>query len=242
MPTQSLPAIDKLGMSDPAPKEIADLPDELLTSVLSMVPPEHRIGIRRVPQKWNGIISDIGYHLEPLFVNGRDGKPWYPARVPIQVHPILDSRRVAIKMYKGACPNYLFDSDELSNANARRRRLDYLTSPPISVVMLQSYQNSHDGSFIEDIHVILRTASSVSKRPEGIRVGDFLDALDKLHESGKDIGKVTEDAMAFSICFDEKQWEIAEQAVGSSGIEVRTQVYVPTKVPLEQMAKYKYWA
>jgi hypothetical protein len=50
-----------LDMSNGSTKQTSDLPDELLINVLSHVPSEYRMDIRQVSQKWNEIISDIGY-------------------------------------------------------------------------------------------------------------------------------------------------------------------------------------
>jgi hypothetical protein len=56
--------------------QLTDLPDELLVRVFKMMPPEHRAKLRGVSQKFNAIICDVGYHLEPLFVDDKPGEYW----------------------------------------------------------------------------------------------------------------------------------------------------------------------
>ena len=46
-----------------------DLPDELLIQVLREVPVECRVSLRTVSRKWHNIILDLGYHIEPKFVD-----------------------------------------------------------------------------------------------------------------------------------------------------------------------------
>lgn len=55
---------------------LSDLPDELLIHIIRQVPVESRVNIRRVSQKWHSIILDIGYHVEPLFVDDKYEVPF----------------------------------------------------------------------------------------------------------------------------------------------------------------------
>jgi hypothetical protein len=82
-----------LDMSIQNPKQISDLPDELLTDILSRVPSEQRMGIRLVNQKWNDIICDIGYHIDPLFICEESGLPYYSSTTPLRFNPVLSEKQ-----------------------------------------------------------------------------------------------------------------------------------------------------
>lgn len=73
------------------PKGIEDMPDELLLEILSQVSLEQRFDIRRVSQKWNRIVSHIGYHMDPLFLDDRNDTPFYSSDIPIRLNHIVNS-------------------------------------------------------------------------------------------------------------------------------------------------------
>jgi hypothetical protein len=80
-------------MRNKSPKQIGDLPDELLINILSHVPSGHRMEIRPVSQKWNDIICDIRYHIDPVFICEESGLPYYSSTTPIRFNSVLSTDR-----------------------------------------------------------------------------------------------------------------------------------------------------
>lgn len=201
-------------------KQINDLPDELLVEVLSMMPPEDRYKIRRVSQKWNSILCDLGYHLDPHFIDEYNDHPNYPADVPIKVNPIFSDFTASFNDLW----TYI-DCHALTDAKAAQlleRRSEFATAPPISTMHLRVDESGGTGS-PGRVRAILRTATKVSKRPEGIRVGDLLDTFSKLCAGAGIEGRVDGKSAWYgtSTYHSKYHWSVIQPAVGKSGIEVR---------------------
>lgn len=142
------------------------------------------MGIRRVCQKWHGIIADLGFHLEPIDPEelGEEGLedegldfdyiPFYPKEIPIKLnlttwffcdpplHHCIDHID-AIRSSRG------MTRDELLV-----KRSEFITSPPISTVCIDIRTPRVRGSH-----------SIAHFRAKGIRIGDLMDIIDKMSAS-----------------------------------------------------------
>jgi hypothetical protein len=164
----------------PKPTSINNLPEDLLVHILSMVSPEHRCLIRRVSWKW----YTLGYHVEPVLVSDtfplergmvlfcrlEMSTPYYRHLVKIKVNPLFDS-------------HFNLATMKLKTMESRRdllqRRSEFLTSPPISMLSIK-YHPDKGGA-------IPRTAAPSVERSDGIRVGDLVEILDKMHPNSANL-------------------------------------------------------
>jgi hypothetical protein len=182
MSLQELPAISDLRIDNSPQKQISDLPDELLINVLSMVPQEYRSKIRQVSRKWKEISSDLGYHLDPLFMDcDNDFLPCYSARIPIRLNPTLTDT------YGGMVKRFLHvkvNPRGFSDVILLQRRSEFITSPPVRVVSLLVEVHdtaTHDPqAMYHSFSATLRTATPLSKLPTGVRIDDVLEGLSKM--------------------------------------------------------------
>lgn len=194
-------------------KNLCDLPDELLLQILSAVPLKDRVCIRSVSKKWHSIILDLGYHLEPDFISWPD-TPYYPCGVQIRPNPIIDNltnlQQIRQGFYRWGRMN---ERDVIS---LQKRRSEFITSPPISMVRLVWSDN------LTVVLMTLRTATPAWKRTEGIRIEDLLDLFEKLSTSTSDPS-----AYWLGISFasareaDYRDHMVTQKAVGGAGIELR---------------------
>lgn len=152
------------------------LPNALLIEILRQVPIEDRVGIRTVSQKWYNVILDLGYYIDPDFIEGRDF-PHYPARIDIKANPaVVACNKRYSHMFAPLHSGRIF---ERSLRQLRRRRSEFITSPPISMIYVM-YDNNTQPPFDRTVHMALRTATLAAKRSEGLRIGDLLDIFEKV--------------------------------------------------------------
>jgi hypothetical protein len=223
MSLQDLPAISDLSIDGSPQRQISDLPDELLINIFSHLPAEHRMVIRSVSQKWNNIISDVGYHLEPLFV-ATDGMPHYSAKTPIRVNPAFIAINVMNVELGARYTEVLLSRRELSDTELLQRRSEFVTSPLTSMIglmdIIQHVFPDGDSADLEAVSAVLKTATPVSKRSEGVRVGELLDLLDKAPASGKKVHGparycIHDSGTVWGL------WRLEQKAMARSGIDVR---------------------
>lgn len=212
-------------------KNINDLPDEILFEVVSLVPTQCRSRIRRVSQKWNTIISEIGYHVEPLFMSHQVIKcvPYYPADVGVRQNPAVGGR-----LGKYTCLAF-FPHKRLQRVANRHVSLgirsEFITNPPISVVNLtwQDWKTeiSQDGPWERLLHsteLVLRTAIPTIKHPEGSRISDLLDVFDMIVSHPLEGATARHVTAWYATCEDESAYGIVQPATGKNGIETRKKV------------------
>lgn len=70
---------------------LSDLPDELYVHILRQVPVESRVRIRTVSREWYNIIPDLGYHIDPDFMDGWYLAPHYSSAMQIKMNPAIDN-------------------------------------------------------------------------------------------------------------------------------------------------------
>lgn len=168
---------------------LSDLPDELLIHIIRQVPVETRANIRRVSRKWHNIILDIGYHIEPLFVDDKYEVPLYSDDPYIKGNRALPWMLVHMPESEDtlATNNALHHTvvhQEVDFAALSQRRSEFITSPPISMARVNFRvprpvsRKSRQASPIT-VNEMLQTAGPTSNRREGIRIGDILDLFDK---------------------------------------------------------------
>jgi hypothetical protein len=165
-----------------SPSPISTLPDELMLAILVMLPVQDRANLRTVSRRWQDLISDLGYHLEPLYL-GYGEILYYTDDIWTQLHPCLnwgrnrDQSKPSIA--RGAPPFVkvvaMVDQDELL-----RKRSEFATRPPISVLELRGCELQGPIRERRTRHAVLRTVTPSSKRPEGIRIGDLVDSYAKM--------------------------------------------------------------
>jgi hypothetical protein len=212
------------------PKQISALPDELLINVLSHLPVEHRMGVRSVSQKWNATIFDIGYHLEPIFMMENISKAYYSSSVLMGVNPAIETYMQP--WCSGSDdpfhlrPWHVFLRDlggEGRSEELLHKRSEFITHPPISTItlMVEIYDEEHYQD--SEVTATLRTATQISIRPEGIRIGDLLDGIDMVSAQAQKMGWQWYGHADFfrSVSSGQNDWEVVQQAKGKSGIEVR---------------------
>jgi hypothetical protein len=144
-----------------------------------MVPSEDRVRMRTVSKLFNKTFTRIGYHLDPVFVRdhckGSHYFPFYPPEVPIQLHPMFRRNILLFDNHDHTIIDTIVkfwlapDRKEME-----QRRSQFIISPPISAVCLVC------PNFRGHNYAVLRTATHITKRPEGVRVGDLLDTFDKM--------------------------------------------------------------
>jgi hypothetical protein len=182
------PAIDStrtgntdIALSPPRSNIIDTLPNELLLTILGLAPLQDRTKVRRVSKKWSSFIYDVGYHLEPLFIDESSCIPFYSDDVPIRVHThasmwnSMDFYHLQKRMDQDI--PYAELTQVTYSAVLRWKRSEFLTSPPISTLALQI--TAPPGSPRQPMHAMIRTVTPAVKG-EGIRIGDLLDMLEKM--------------------------------------------------------------
>lgn len=164
------------------PVDIHTLPDELLVHILSDVPRELRISIRRVSKKWSRIIRDLGYHIEPVSVS-EDGFPDYANAIGMKHNPAT--------LYIGNSPiDWFFPlarGRRFTNADLLRSRSQFITSPPISMVYLSVWKPEVGSKKRTLVHSVVRTAAPALKGSEGVRIGDLMDVIESMKASIVDV-------------------------------------------------------
>lgn len=209
-------------------KNLCDLPDELLLQILSTVPLKDRVYIRSVSKKWHSIVLDLGYHLEPDFISWPD-TPYYPwgmptcqSEFPIRFNPSLHILTGLYQIREKKEGFYPFSEiDEWDAISLRKRRSEFITSPPISMVKLFW---SSEGSWMNEkaALMILRTATPAWKNSEGVRIGDLLDIFEKLMSSTTQNRLAYSLGISFAYAFKDEysHYTITQKAVGDAGIEL----------------------
>jgi hypothetical protein len=150
----------------------------------------------------------------------------YPANTLIQVNPAFIAVR-AINVELGALyTGVSLSRRELSNTELLQRRPEFVTSPPTSMIgltdIIQHFFPDGDSADFVTVSAVWRTATPVSKRPEGVRVGELLDLLNKASTSGKKApGPARYCIHDFGTFWP--QWSLEQKAMTRSGIEVRTE-------------------
>lgn len=174
--------------------KLNDLPDELLICVLRQVPIERRVSIRTVSRKWYSIILDIGYHVDPLFMDDKLEAPHFSKDLPMKLNPAITWNPLRLSGPEGEYKMHTGFIDKPRCKDLLPRRSEFITSPPISVahVHLTCYdlkkgQRSERGERIPFIssQMVLRTAMPSQNRSEGIRIGDLLDIYEKMRASSE---------------------------------------------------------
>lgn len=138
-----------------------------------------------------------------------EGLPFYEIDVMPRINPAIIHFALGIEG-----PQYLESIPKLL-----RRRSEFITSPPISVIHMRwtRFENRTPST----VSVTIRTATPARKRSEGIRVGDLLDIMEKLKPTRAD------DRDLFATCFVNTSREhhqsikVVQERAGKSGIEVR---------------------
>lgn len=161
-------------------KNLCDLPDELLVQVLSQVPVEARVGLRTISKKWHNIILDLGYHIEPNFLDDFWGAH-YSSNYHVKLNPFIDDFADGAR-----CNELSIHTGRLDKWNFQKlleRPSELITSPPVSMIDMRFRDRggwSNQGDFV---FMSLRTATPACKRSEGIRISDLLDILEKMGAS-----------------------------------------------------------
>lgn len=208
--------------TQPGPTQLAALPDELLVHVLSKVPKEHRVGIRTVSQKWKNIISDLGYHIKPLFVtNGDHCLPYYPEEIQIHMNPVTSSfcyglHDAATRF--ASCP--LAHVGPFTSSDAQAKRSEFITSPPITTICISIW------SFVEQrtatgVSITVISTPALMRSDQGIRVGDLVDVIDAVEASVPDEIPIEQRYAWFATVMGYGNFELVEEAKGKGGVEVR---------------------
>jgi hypothetical protein len=155
------------------------LREDELQHVLAMVPSEDRVRMRTVSKLFNKTFTRIGYHLDPVFVRdhckGSHCFPFYPPEVSIQLHPMFSRDILLFDNHDHTIVDRIVKfwlAPDLKEMEERRHQS--ITSPPISTVCLVC------PNFRGHNYAVLRTVTHVTKRLEGIRVGDLQDTFDKM--------------------------------------------------------------
>jgi hypothetical protein len=94
--------------------------------------------------------------------------------------------------------------------------------PPVDSLMdiVQHVFPDGDSADFEAVSAVRRTATPVSKRPEGVRVGELLDLLDRASASGKKVHGparycIHDSGTVWGL------WRLEQKAMARSGIDVR---------------------
>jgi hypothetical protein len=157
------------------------LREDELQHVLAMVPSEDRVRMRTVSKLFNKTFTRIGYHLDPLLVYELTDRGHcftsYSFEIPIQLHPMFRSCIYGYENPEHTAYDKLVKFWLAPNRNdMEERHQEFITSPPISTVYV-SYSAGPGGPS----QAILRTATAITKRPEGVLAGDLLEAFDKMN-------------------------------------------------------------
>lgn len=208
-------------------KDIHTLPDELLVQILFEIPVEHRVDVRRVSQKWKSIISDLGFHIEPLFMlPDLCHIPIYPAQTKFKKNQaILSFCQSAVQANDEICGRPQTVGSELTRAELSTKRSEFITCPPIGTVSISSRQKG-TSICLSSCDAVLRTATPALTRSEGIRIGDLLDVIDNMKASVSDGGSDRIFTVWHGTVKNNEYgivWKVSEPATGDSGIELRVQ-------------------
>lgn len=200
------------------------LPDELLLAILGELSILDRTRIRRVSRKWNNLVMDLGIHLDPLFVDEKEGIPFYSNDVDIcrRIWAIATESGDAEKMLEADFPYVsLWRIETTDTEMMYGTRSEYLTNPPISSLAFQVI--GPPGTPRQPMIAILRTATRTAKGSGGIRYGDLLDMCDKMRAYDTKLSLVGWRLAAwFGIEHDWSEYDIiCERASTRNGIEVR---------------------
>lgn len=166
-----------------------DLPDELLIHVLRQVPIERRVSIRTVSRKWYSVILDIGFHVNPLFVDDSYQAPHYSKGLHLKLNPAIEwnlCRRSTLEH------EYELTQGWIHRPRYKEllpRRAEFITSPPISAahvdISLYMLSAQQRRIWMRSLTMVVRTAMPSWYRSEGIRIGDLLDIYEKMRASSK---------------------------------------------------------
>jgi hypothetical protein len=154
---------------------------ELLLLIVSAVPFENRISIRRVSKTWHAAVSRVGYTLEPVDYGG--STPQYSVESGGNMYKMLELNRssagLALKkegrMIFGR-RFYAVKQVSLGLCNAKKLYMhehEFITDPPITQVLICEKPN---GCGV----VASGFAGAILRVRGGIRVGDLLECLRKL--------------------------------------------------------------
>lgn len=154
---------------------LSNLPDELLVNILCQVPVECRVRIRTVSQKWDRIIIDLGFHVEPISLPSESHcYLQYPRKLRIKLNPAISS--LCKTGDHGASSSSL--SEHISNSTRDKlltKRSEFISSPPISMVGITIWGPESRNRFSQaGIHSQMRTTFY------GIRVGDLIDVMNDM--------------------------------------------------------------
>lgn len=219
-------SITNLHETNEPPEEVAPestqlntLPDEVLVQVLSEVPKEHRVGIRTVSQKWKNIISDLGYHIKPLFVtNGEYCLPYYPKEIPIHLNPIISAFCESAATRFTSCA--LGRDGPFTSSDVQARRSEFISSPPITAICIGIWK-AEEQRTATGVSITVVDTPALMRSDQGIRVGDLMDVVDAVEASVPDEIPIEQRSAWFGSVMGHGNFELVEEAKGKGGIEVR---------------------
>ena len=198
---------------------IDTLPNELLLAILGKLPLKERAKVRTVSKRWNNLVMDLGFHLEPLFVDDKLGVPFYSSDPPIRRNiwavsldylrrmELADELQIpsaSLTQMEGCPPMYF-------------KRSQFLTHPPISTLALQVVGPLDSGR--RPMHAMLRA----TKGSGGIRLGDILDVFDKMRAYDTKLSLVGwEFAAWYATKKDDDHYDdVCERVSTRNGIDIR---------------------
>lgn len=176
MSSQSTKDIDTLAegiqeftLEQPAATAVLDT-NELLKKILSQVPCEYRVNLRRVSKTWKHVVSEVGYAVEPVYArpshDPEKGVPYYPNHLTIKCHPVTGKgyRRKGSAAYSRYVENRSRCAElHMTNFNLRKGELEeFITDPPITQVAV-SYHDVNTATWGIEKLATLRV-------PGGIRI------------------------------------------------------------------------
>jgi hypothetical protein len=213
--------------SSQTPSAVDRLPDELLLAILGELSIRDRTKILRVSKKWNDLVMDLGIYLDPLFVDEREGIPFYSDEIPVyrRLWAIDTDFDGANEILQADFPRLaLFRVCTSDSLMMHLARSEYLTSPPISTLAFQV--TGPPGTPRQPMTAVLRTATPTARGSGGIRFGDLLDMLDKMRAYDTKLSLV---GWRFAAWYGVQQdWSrydiICERACTRNGIEVRKRI------------------
>jgi hypothetical protein len=166
-------------------------------------------------------------------VSESSGMPYYSTKTPIKVNTIFNTNLgPRSRQFTTGVPRVKIETDNrlLRNTRVGEKRSEFITSPPISVIKLKVFVYTPPmrppyppGSLQYVCSATLRTATPLSKRPEGIRVGDLLDCLEKVAAYARKKGWVWH-GLAQSKDLSSsltRRWKVVQLGKVKNGIDVR---------------------
>lgn len=161
--------------------------NELLQQILSEIPCEHRVNLRRVSKTCNEVVSKAGYAVEPVCVRPSDelyeNRTYYPNHLTFRCHPAIDynfPRRDHIidSMQKRSMMRMLSHNFERFWIREPGIAQEFITNPPITQIGITPYTS------------VLPTIG-ILRVPEGIRLVHLHDTFTRMSGAQWDEGDRT---------------------------------------------------